>query len=69
MAVLCYIERFRWQGQVFETRVIQRAEGQYMAKTRLGIFDCIITDGDSEEEVLRDHWKVLPGATLSRGII
>ena len=68
MTKLLRIERFRWQGQAYETWLIQRAEGRYMAKTRLGIKDCIITDGDSEDEALQGHLGVLPVALLARGV-
>jgi hypothetical protein len=66
MRNLLRIEHFRWQGQAYETWLIQREEGRYMAKTRLGIKDCIITDGDSEDEALWRHAKVLPVALLAR---
>jgi hypothetical protein len=68
MSRLLRIEQFRWQGQAYETWLIQRAENRYMAKTKLGIADCIITDADNENEVLGKHRQVLPVALMARGI-
>jgi len=45
---------------------IERTEGRYVARTRLGIEDCIVTDGNSEDEALRRHWQTLPLALLAR---
>lgn len=69
MSKLLRIERFSWQGQVFEIWIIQRAERRYMVRTHLGIEDCIITDGDSEDEVLAKHMQVLPAALWARAHI
>lgn len=67
MSRLLRIEQFRWHGQAYATCIIQLTEGRYMAKTRLGIKDCIITDADSENEALKKHWQTLPTALLARG--
>ena len=42
---LCRIERFRWQGQDYETRVICQDNGRHTAETTLRPGDRIITDG------------------------
>ncbi len=68
MGRLLRIERFRWQGQNFETWLLQRDSGGCTAKTKLGYKDCIVTDGEVEKDVLREHWRVLPVAVWARGL-
>ncbi len=63
------IVRFNWQGRRFETWIFQRDKGGYTAKTKLGHNDWIATDGDVEHNMLRDHWRLLSVALLSRGAL
>jgi hypothetical protein len=65
---LLRIERFRWQGQNFETWIVQHAEGRYTAKTRIGARDCIVTDGETETEALRANLQILPLTLQARGM-
>ncbi len=69
MGRLLRIERFRFQGQNFETWLLQRDSGGCTAKTRLGYKDWMVTDGEAEKDVLRDHWEVLPVEVETREIV
>ncbi len=53
-------------GDHFEILVYCRADGRHFAKTRFGENDIIINDGQSLEEALAKHERVLPLAVTSR---
>ncbi len=53
-------------GDRFEILVYCRADGRHFAKTRFGENDIIINDGQSLEEALAKHERVLPLAVTSR---
>ena len=59
------IERLRLQGLCYETWVFRSDKG-YTVQTQLGINDRIISDGSTETEALRDHWRMLPVAIRAR---
>ena len=54
------------QGDRFEILVYSREDGRHVAKTFFGENDIIINDGQSLEEALEKHVKVLPLAVNCR---
>jgi hypothetical protein len=65
-----FSKHFLWDGKCYVVHVYRyssgKPEGSYMAETRLGPGDWVISDGRSPAEVLRNHQNMLPLAILSR---
>ncbi len=56
-------------GNRYQIMVFCREDGRHFAKTRFGMDDIIINDGDSLEEALAKHEKLLPLAVRSRQVL
>lgn len=56
-------------GDRFEILVYCRGDGRHVAKTRFGENDIIINDGQSLEEALAKHERVLPLAVTCRQLL
>jgi hypothetical protein len=57
------------QGTRYEIHVFCREDGRHFARTRFGDHDIIIHDGQSLEEALAKHERVLPLAVTCRRVI
>jgi len=57
------------QGDRYEVTVYCREDGKHFAETHFTPEDIIIHDGDSLEEVLQKHEKLLPLAITSRRVV
>lgn len=56
-------------GNRYQIMVFCRDDGRHFAKTRFGVDDIIINDGNSLEEALAKHEKLLPLAVRSRQVL
>ncbi len=56
-------------GDRYEILVFRREDGRHFAKTRFGEHDIIIHDGQSLEEALAKHERVLPLAVTCRYVM
>jgi hypothetical protein len=56
-------------GDRYEILVFCREDGRHFARTRFGENDIIIHDGQSLEEALEKHEKILPVAVTCRQIL
>jgi len=56
-------------GSHYQILVFCREDGRHFAKTRFAMDDIIINDGDSLEEALAKHEKLLPLAVRSRQVL
>ena len=56
-------------GNRYQIMVFCREDGRHFAKTRFGMDDIIINDGDSLEEALAKHERLLPLAVRSRQVL
>ena len=66
---LVHTAEIEFNGDLFEILVYCRVDGSHFAKTRFGENDIIINDGQSLEEALAKHEKVLPLAVTSRHLL
>lgn len=56
-------------GSRYEILVFCREDGHHFARTRFGEHDIIIHDGQSLEEALAKHEKILPLAVTCRHLL
>ena len=56
-------------GSRYQIMVFCREDGRHFAKTLFGMDDIIINDGNSLEEALAKHEKLLPLAVRSRQVL
>jgi hypothetical protein len=56
-------------GNRYQIMVFCREDGRHFAKTRFDTDDIIINDGDSLEEALAKHERLLPLAVRSRQVL
>jgi len=63
---LVHTAEIELNGNRFEILVYCRDDGGHFAKTRFGANDIIINDGNSLEEALAKHEKLLPLAVTCR---
>ena len=63
---LVHTAEIELNGDRFEIQVYCRGDGGHFAKTRLGENDIIINDGNSLEEALAKHERLLPLAVTCR---
>ncbi len=66
---LVHTAEIELQGNRYEIQVFCRDDGRHFAKTRLGEHDVIIHDGQSLEEVLARHERLLPLAVTCRQVM
>ncbi len=66
---LVHKTEIEFNGDRFEILVYCRVDGRHFAKTRFGDNDIIINDGQSLEEALAKHEKILPLAVTSRHLL
>ena len=67
--LLVHKAEFDLNGDRFEILVYCRDDGKFFAKTRFGENDIIINDGQSLEEALSKHERILPLAVTSRHLL
>jgi hypothetical protein len=56
-------------GAVYSVSVYCRADGRHFAQTRFADEDIIISDGETPEEALSRHEKLVPLAVQSRRVL
>ncbi|HEX8961022.1 MAG TPA: hypothetical protein VF775_05570 [Geobacteraceae bacterium] len=67
--MLVHTAEIELQGNRYEIQVYCRGDGRHFAKTRFGEHDIIIHDGQSMEEVLAKHERLLPLAVTCRHVM